>query len=397
MKRIRVGLVGAGFVANIHMAAYNENREFFEVKAVTARHVENARKFAEKYDIPVVCESVEELVSHPEIDVVDVCVPTNVHDTVILKAAENGKNIICEKPLTGYFGEDIGDDVTDLGKMEKKMMFEKVRSKIERIESVLKDSGVKFMYAENFVYSPAVTKAKRLLKASGAFIMELRAEESHSGSHASYSRRWRTSGGGSLLRMGSHPIGIVLHMKHYEGKILHGEPIRAKSVVAEVGYLTRLEKFRKEKKHYMVDTWEDVEDWSCVMINFEDDTKAVVFSNDISLGGVKNLVQLNTSKGMIYCNITPNDAVMAYAPENDVWGDEYIAEKIETKAGWTFPFPDEDWIRGYPQEMRDFALAMLDRKEPESGFQLAKETALVIYAAYYSAESGKRVELNFER
>lgn len=394
MRKIKVGLVGAGFAANIHMTAYNENREFFEVVAVTAKHVENAKKFAERYGIPVVCKSMDELISHPEVDVVDVCVPTNIHDEVILKAAKNGKDIICEKPLTGYFGEDL-EDVDEIGKIEKKLMFEKLKSKVEKIETALKNGGVKFMYAENLVYSPAVMKAKKLLKASGAFIMELRAEESHSGSHASYSRRWRTSGGGSLLRMGSHPIGVVLHMKHYEGRILHGKPIRAKSVFAEIGYLTRTDKFKKEKKHYMVDTWKDVEDWSCVMITFEDDTKAVVFSNDISLGGVKNLVQMNTSKGMIYCNITPNNTVLAYAPESSVWGEEYIAEKIETKSGWTFPFPDEEWLRGYHQEMRDFALALLGEKPSESGFQLAKETVLVIYAAYYSSESGRRINLNF--
>lgn len=392
MKKIRVGLVGAGFVSHIHLAAYHHNREFFEVKAVCARHVENAERLSKEYDIPVVCKDVDELVSHPEVDVVDVCVPTSVHDEVILKAFENGKHVICEKPLTGYFGEDH-PDVDRVGEIDKFVMFEKVKKKIESLEEKLKESGVKFMYAENFVYAPPLTKAKRLLSESKAPILELRAEESHSGSHAAYSRQWRTAGGGSLLRMGSHPVGAVLHLKHFEGRLFYGEPIRARYVTGEIAYLTKTERFRKEKKHYVASDWKDVEDWSCVVITFEDDTKAVIFSNDISLGGVKNLVQINTSKGMIYCNITPNNTVVAYAPEATIWGDEYIAEKIETKAGWTFPFPDEDWIRGYPQEMEDFARSILEEKEPESGFDLAKETTLVIYGGYLAAESGKRVEL----
>ncbi|MFN4191132.1 MAG: gfo/Idh/MocA family oxidoreductase, partial [Pseudothermotoga sp.] len=69
------------------------------------------------------------------------------------------------------------------------------------------------------------------------------------------------------------------------------------------------------------------------------------------------------------------------------------AEKIETKAGWTFPSPEEDWVRGYPQEMKDFALAILGNKEPESDFELAKETTMIIYAAYLSAEKGVRIDL----
>src|SRR5439155_144027 len=80
----------------------------------------------------------------------------------------------------------------------------------------------------------------RELCASGGAILELRAEESHSGSHAAYAARWRTSGGGSLLRMGSHPVGVVLHLKHDEGLRRHGRPIRARTVVADVAQLTRL-------------------------------------------------------------------------------------------------------------------------------------------------------------
>lgn len=53
------------------------------------------------------------------------------------------------------------------------------------------------MYAENWVYAPAVQKMKKLLRTSSGVVFELRAECSHSGSQASYSREWRTSGGGA--------------------------------------------------------------------------------------------------------------------------------------------------------------------------------------------------------
>jgi len=187
--------------------------------------VENAERLSKKYGIPIVCKDMDELVSHPEVDVVDVCVPTSVHDEAILKAFENRKHVICEKPLTGYFGEDLSN-IEKVGEVDKSLMFAQVKEKIKKLESKLKDSGVKFMYAENFVYAPHVSKAKRLLAEAKAPILELRAEESHSGSHAAYSRKWRSAGGGSLLRMGSHPVGAVLHLKHLEEKTLYGEPIR---------------------------------------------------------------------------------------------------------------------------------------------------------------------------
>ncbi len=392
MNKIRVGIVGAGFVSHIHIAAYRENREFFEVVGVCAAHRENAERLARQYGIERVFDNFEQLAACRDIDVVDVCVPTNVHESVILTACENKKHIICEKPLTGYFGEDR-PEIDRVGDIDKEHMYREVLEKLVKIDEAVRSSGVKFMYAENFVYAPAVTKAKRLIAASKAPILELRAEESHSGSHATYSRRWRTAGGGSLLRMGSHPIGAVIHMKHFEGKLFYGKPIRVKSVFAETASLTKLEPVKRFGKPSMVTDWYDVEDWSCAILTFEDGSKAIVISNDISLGGVKNLLQINTTNGMIYCNMTPNNMMLAYTPNPDTWKDEYIAEKIETKAGWSFPSPDEDWVRGYPQEMRDFAKCLLEGKEPESDFELAKETVKVIYAAYLSAQKGERIEL----
>ncbi|HEY8542719.1 MAG TPA: Gfo/Idh/MocA family oxidoreductase [Pseudothermotoga sp.] len=392
MNKIKIGIVGAGFVSHIHINAYRENKEFFDIVGICASHVENAEKVAKQYDIPKVFKDYLQLIKSNQIDVIDVCVPTNVHEEVILAAVENGKDVICEKPLTGYFGEDM-PDVERVGDVDKDHMYKKVLTKIQKIENALKSSRSKFMYAENFVYSPAISKAKRMLSVSKAPILELRAEESHSGSHAIYSRKWKTAGGGSLLRMGSHPVGAVIHLKHFEGKIKYGKAIRVKSVFAEIGKLTKLQSVKNFEKLYMVTDWFDVEDWSCAVLTFEDESKAIVISNDISLGGVKNFVQINTANGMIYCNITPNNMMVAYSPSSETWGNEYIAEKIETKAGWTFPSPEEDWVRGYPQEMRDFAMAILGDKEPESDFELAKETTKVIYAAYLSAEKGLRIDL----
>src|SRR5207237_831597 len=139
------------------------------------------------------------------------------------------------------------------------------------VEAVAK-AGVTLCYAEDFVYAPPVAKLRRLLDVSGGAIMELRAEESHSGSHAAYARRWQTAGGGALLRMGSHPVGVVLHLKHYEGEQRTGRPIRARSVLADVAQLTKLPGIAGKTPHHRTAV-EDVEDWSVALITFEDGTK----------------------------------------------------------------------------------------------------------------------------
>jgi predicted dehydrogenase len=253
-------------------------------------------------------------------------------------------------------------------------------------------AGVTLGYAEDFVYAPPVAKLRRLLDASGGAILELRAEESHSGSHAAYARRWQTAGGGALLRMGSHPVGVVLHLKHHEGRRRAGRPIRARSVLADVAQLTTLPGMAGRTPHHRTAV-EDVEDWSVAIITFEDGTKATVHSNDVTLGGVRNVVTAYLTNAVVQANITPNTTVTAYAPEAAVWGDEYISEKVETKAGWQFPSPEEDWMRGYPQELADFVDAIREGREPLSGGALAREVVEVIYAGYLSAAAGRRVDL----
>jgi predicted dehydrogenase len=160
-----------------------------------------------------------------------------------------------------------------------------------------------------------------------------------------------------------------------------------------VGQLTRVPAFQREAKKWLVTSWEDVEDWSAAILTFEDGTKATVMATDVSLGGVKNLLTAYLSNGVVAANINPNSTLQVYAPDGAVWGDEYLTEKVETRAGWQFPSPDEDWMRGYPQEMADFVDAVREGREPLSGALLARETVEVIYAGYVSAEEGRRVDL----
>ncbi len=104
----------------------------------------------------------------------------------------------------------------------------------------------------------------------------------------------------------------------------------------------------------------------------------------------KHIIMTNA---VLHTNMTQNSAVQAYAPAPEIFGDEYFSEKLETKAGWSFPSPDEDWFRGYPQEMRDFVKAILEDREPKANVDLAVDCVEVIYAAYLSAQEGRRVDL----
>lgn len=396
MKRVRLGMIGSQFAAHLHLNNLSKLRNAkVDIVAVASKNKEHAEAFAKKFDIVDHYDDYRRILERKDIDMVDLCVPTDLHEEFSIEAAEAGKHIICEKPLTGYFGKERKEEYVGL-KVSKKLMLKEALRGCDQVIKAVKKNKVKFMYAENWIYAPPFAKLKSLIKVSGGTILDIRAEESHSGSHAKYSRKWKTSGGGALMRLGAHPVGGVLHLKHYEGMLKYGKPICVKSVMAEVGHHTKMESFVKEKKKYVVSEWEDVEDWGVMVINFEDHSKATVFASDTVLGGVRNTLNVYLSNAVVNVNINPHNALEVYAPEPHIFGDEYISEKLETKAGWNFPSPDEDWVRGYPQELEDFIDAILSDREPISGIDLARDVVEAIYAAYASAEKGRRIELKRE-
>jgi predicted dehydrogenase len=254
-------------------------------------------------------------------------------------------------------------------------------------------AGVNLMYGENWIYAPSLVKAEQLIAASGGAILEMRGGECHSGSHSPYSKAWRYTGGGALLRLGSHPIGAMLYLKQQEGLVRAGRPIRPVAVTAEVGDLTRIPAVAAEEKAWIVTGWQDVENWASVIITFEDGARAISFASDAVLGGMESELEIFLSKAQFKCHMSPNNLLRAYAPESEVFGDEYIMEKASTKAGWTTPLPDEDWTSGHLTMCQDFVAAAAEGRPAKSDGRLGLEVIRLIYAAYVAAATGQRVGL----
>lgn len=390
MKKITVGIIGSGFAASFHVKALKKvNGIDVFIKAVAGNNLERAGEFANNHGIPVVYDTYQAMFSDEEIDVVDLCTPNRLHAQIAIEAAQAKKHIICEKPMTGFFGSPEETMSPSYAAAALKEALNSANNILQAAEV----NQVKFMYAENWIYSPSVVKAKRFLQTSQGSILDIRAEQSHSGSHAQASKRLQTAGGGALITLGSHPIAAAIHLKQAEGIVKSGKPIRVQSVIADAAPLAKTEATFPDSKQWLVSDYENVESWGTVIITFTDGTRAVVIASFAALGGIRNMLDIYTSNAVIKCNMTSNDALLVYAPDNHVFGDEFISEKLGTRAGWNFSSFDEDWMRGYPQEMQDFMECIAEDRQPVSDGRLARDVIEVIYSAYLSAESGKRVEL----
>ena len=88
---------------------------------------------------------------------------------------------------------------------------------------------------------------------------------------------------------------------------------------------------------------------ACLIITFEDGSKAVLNAGDCSLGGIQNVMSIFADTCRIHCNMKPNSAIEAFAPDPILFDSEYIVEKTETKSGWSLPQPAEEYMTGYHQ------------------------------------------------
>ncbi|WP_448045103.1 Gfo/Idh/MocA family protein [Bradyrhizobium liaoningense] len=389
MARIRVGVVGCGFVSELHMYAFRRVYGVdVEVAAVAARG-DHVVEFAVRHNIPRVYRSFADLIAEADLDVIDICTPPNLHAGMIVGAMQAGKHVVCEKPFAGYFGRE--GDKQPIGRhVSKALMYERVLEEMDATCAAIERTGKLFMYAEDWIYAPAVTKTAEIIKATKDKILFMKGEESHSGSHAAHAAQWAMTGGGSLIRMGCHPLSAVLYLKRVEAKA-RGETIRVASVTGDVGNVTA--GLKPEERGYIKADPVDVEDWGTLTATFSDGTKATVFSGDMIMGGVRNLIETYTSGGSLFANITPNTHLMSYQTSEEKLAGVYITEKVDRKTGWQYVCLEEEWTRGYLQEIQDFMECVATGRQPLSDLALAYETIKVNYAGYWAAEEGRRVML----
>ena len=183
------GIVGAGMVAGIHAMAIQEIQRA-RVVAVMAPHIEHARSLAKKYSADA-CDTLEELVSRDDVDVVDVCSPSGVHMEAAVKGAEAGKHVLVEKPL----------DVT----------LERCDRIIEACESgKVKLGGI---FQNRFEDNTLLIKGKiergrfgRLILCD-AYVKWYRDEQYYESS--SWKGTWEFDGGGALMNQSIHAVDLL--------------------------------------------------------------------------------------------------------------------------------------------------------------------------------------------
>ena len=387
---ICIGMAGAGRATELHMNALKRLGGLRICnKHIIARRSEQVNAAKVQHDFRRASTNFEDLLNDSEIDVIDICTPPYVHEKMILDALKAGKHVICEKPLSGYFGVE-GENGNIGNRISKVEMFDELIKSLEKIRTAVEYSDRKIMYAENFIYAPAVRKAAEILEKKKSKILFAKGEESLKGSSSRVAGEWNRTGGGTFLRTGAHPLSAILWLKQIEAKV-RGEKISVESVLGDTSRMTP--QLNEHEHRHIAARPQDVEDFGLAILTFSDNTKAVIMATDTLLGGSKNYVQLYCNDSVINCKLTMSDLMETYFLDNEGIENLYLSEMLPSNLGWNKVALDDEIIRGYADEMKDFMECIYFDREPQSGFTMAYDTIKIIYAVYKSAEIGRSVSV----
>ena len=171
-----------------------------------------------------------------------------------------------------------------------------------------------------------------------------------------------------------------------------GEKITVKSVMAEMGQISKVP-LKEGEKQYAQAHPNDVEDCSNIILTYSDGSMCNIIGTDAVVGGSANHINVACNDMKFQMNLTQNDLLKTYCCDDNGLDGVYWGELNPPKTGWNNVFVSDEVIRGYTGEMKSFLESMAYGTPTETPFELAYDIIRVVYAAFRSAEEGRRIEL----
>jgi predicted dehydrogenase len=168
-KNVKTGIIGSGFSASFHFEALHKvYATGIEITGVFSPTQSKREAFAQKRGIQAF-QTLDQILDPS--DVVHICTPPSTHETLVVAALTRDKFAIVEKPLTGYFGE--GSETFDGDHFPRQGALDHALQSIQRVMEAEKKSKGKLLYAENWVYAPAIQKEREIIEKTGARVHAL--------------------------------------------------------------------------------------------------------------------------------------------------------------------------------------------------------------------------------
>lgn len=369
MKTIGIGLVGYKFMGKAHSNAYRQVNAFFpdtpkaRMVAIAGRNETAVAEAADKLGWESWTTDYHNLLTNPDIDVIDVSTPGYLHHPVVMEAFAAGKNVFCEKPLANTLAEAA-----------------------EMVQAWQK-AGTVGMINFNYRKVPAVMLAKQIIESGrigeirsfrGAYLQDwLRDPQATMG--------WRLqkeyAGSGALGDIGAH-ITDLAHM-------LVG-PITAVSGMLRTAIPQRpLESDPQQMGDVTVD------DWAGYLATFANGATGVFEASRLATGRRNhNTFEINGSKGSIAFNLERLNELEVYfdddAPDVRGFRTILVTEGVHPYVNRWWPSGHIiGWEHTHVHQVHDLLVGVAEGVSPAPNFADGFRCQAVLDAVERSAASGR--------
>lgn len=334
----RIAMLGSGFIGRFYADSLQGYRSKDKIVSIYSRREESAKKFADSYKTEHVTTDMEEAISHPDVDIVCIALPNNLHEEAVMLCCKHKKAVMTTKPL----GRNAA---------EAKRMLEAVES-----------AGIFNGYLEDLVYAPKFLKAYESVK-NGALgrILWAKSRETHPGPHSEWFWNIEQAGGGCILDLGCHCVEIT---RTYIGKDI-------KPVEVMCWADTQVKPI-------------DAEDHAIALIKYENGAIAQFEVSWTFRGGLDLRDEVMGTEGTIWSNNFLRTGLEMFTTGK---GADYVAEKAESNTGWLFPVGDELNELGYNHMFMDMFNALERGESPKETFYDGYVVNSVLDACYRSAKT----------
>jgi predicted dehydrogenase len=383
MKKLNIGVIGAGFMGKAHVVGYSNMPKLFwpapampVMKTVCDIEPDIAAEAKERFSFEKSCTDWRDIINDPEIDAVSICTPNNVHAEMTIAALEAGKHVLCEKP--------IASSLKDAEAMES------AAKKAEK-------NGVIHMTAYQYRRIPAIVLAKSFV--NDGLIGEvlnirctyLQCWSADPSSPLSWRFQKEIAGAGTLGDIGSHVIDLAQYLVGDIDEVV--SMIRTyipERPVQEGGVdLLGTVKLGADAKKAPV----DVDDEVSFLAKFKGGAIGSIEATRNAWGRNNYItIELHGTKGSIAFNYERlNELQVCFADDPDnCRGFKTIytgPAHFYGPATWNIPGMNIGYGELKAIEMFDFISAIADGEQPSTNFSVATQIERVVAAVLSSAKS----------
>lgn len=328
-RTLKVGIIGYNFMGKAHSNAWRQAPKFFDLPAEVELHTicgrtkKGVQQAAALYGWKKASTNWEEVVGDPEIDIVDISTPTESHHRIALAAAQNGKAILCEKPMAMNVKE------------------------CEQMLAAVRKHRVVNMVCHNYRRIPAMALAKQMIERGdlGDRIYHYRARYAQDWiADPEFPLVWRLQPGiaglGTLGCIGSHivDLGRFLVGEFKEVSGLMETFIRRRPVLAETKAGLGAKAGRKLGRV-------GVEDTASWIGRFRNGAIANMEATRFAYGRKNHItLEINGSKGSLYFDFEDMNRLKFYAAD-DPSGSRGFRDILVTEA--EHPYIEAWWPPGH--------------------------------------------------